>query len=819
MLQFYPSRFFCLISLMMASIGLSAQVYVKADATGSNNGSSWVNAYTDLQDALANTTSGEIWVAAGTYSPGPNTSDVFLIENDVHLFGGFNGTETTLGDQDPVANPTTLSGDVNGDDVSGDITANRLDNNRHIVSVSTGAISGLEGPLLDGFIIRGGNTDNMDSADPYEMSGGGVYAHSVVTVAQCRFEHNFGRAGGGIYLSDGANGSLITSCNFEDNLSTRRGAGLLLDSADGVSVSDCTFRFNETENGDEDERDTNGAFYAEATDMASVTGCTFEGNVNTVGRGAAFVNYNCLNMDVTDCNFLNNTSEASGGAMYYYGGDLATIDENNFIITDCHFESNQNNGGIGGAIRNRQGPYTIIGSSFLDNTSASSGGHIRNDVNGGDRVVYRDNHFEGGISGGWGGAHTCYGAGVFEIENCTYEANQAARLGGAINCGFEAVVTFDNCLFQENLQTGNGSGGAIALQNDNTAVTVLNTDFISNTTANQGGAIFSGANESSSIVIVDNCLFEANVCVDGFGGAIFINENGPDIATLTVSNSIFNFNQVPVQGGAINISNTNTEITSCVFINNSAADTGTGGAISTNASDSNAVEVLIMNSTFADNLGALSAGIAQWTGDTLAFMDMTMQNSIFSNDGGVNYAIEAGTPTLTSNGGNMSDDDSMEPYLTHAMDLNLESPEFNEPDDFDFSLADGSLGIDAGVADGAPEFDLLGNPRINLPDMGAYENQNVTKVNETLLENDGMLTLSPNPTRGTQTLATLDNEWTGSLELRLTNVQGQTVKVIEVDKNASEEQYIISLEDVRRGVYQVAISNGEQVVVARLIRI
>ena len=70
-------------------------MYVDADATGMNTGMDWENAFETLTDALAFTrTNDELWVAEGTYLPGPFDEDGFNIYEEIRVFGGFDGTET-----------------------------------------------------------------------------------------------------------------------------------------------------------------------------------------------------------------------------------------------------------------------------------------------------------------------------------------------------------------------------------------------------------------------------------------------------------------------------------------------------------------------------------------------------------------------------------------------------------------------------------------------------------------------------------------------------------------------------------------------------
>ncbi len=88
----------CAVVFFSSAAALCADVlYVDAAATGASDGSSWTDAYTDLQAALAAAVAtDEIWVAAGTYRPtvAPDRTISIALKNGVGVSGGFDGTET-----------------------------------------------------------------------------------------------------------------------------------------------------------------------------------------------------------------------------------------------------------------------------------------------------------------------------------------------------------------------------------------------------------------------------------------------------------------------------------------------------------------------------------------------------------------------------------------------------------------------------------------------------------------------------------------------------------------------------------------------------
>ncbi|KJD34265.1 hypothetical protein PK35_00080 [Tamlana nanhaiensis] len=114
--------------------------YVDATATGANDGSSWADAFTNLGDAIVNTSLNDvIWVAKGTYTLVDKNSPITVTTNEIDIIGGFSGTEATLEDRDlaliHTTNATIFTGDINGDDIAGDFTSNKTDNAERLFEI------------------------------------------------------------------------------------------------------------------------------------------------------------------------------------------------------------------------------------------------------------------------------------------------------------------------------------------------------------------------------------------------------------------------------------------------------------------------------------------------------------------------------------------------------------------------------------------------------------------------------------------------------------------------------------------------------------
>lgn len=262
MLRFARATLFaslCSSALTLTSMSASASVhYVRASASGANNGSDWANAFTNPSSALLAAQSGDqIWVAAGTYAParpGGLRTASFALKAGVSMYGGFAGTEWALSQRDVAAHPTILSGDLNGDD-----SAARFDwtshgeNSYHVVTASNVGASA----LIDGFVITGGYADAAAPIDPHDGAGGGLVATgSSPTCVDLRIEDNFALRGGGVAGANlkssivtqnqaqsggGVHGSVVKleACRIFGNRATTEGSAVKLAFGNGALIVNC----------------------------------------------------------------------------------------------------------------------------------------------------------------------------------------------------------------------------------------------------------------------------------------------------------------------------------------------------------------------------------------------------------------------------------------------------------------------------------------------------------------------------------------------------------------------------------------------------
>ncbi len=302
------------IFLSLATYCTQAQtVYVNASASGLNDGTSWFDAYTDLQTAISNTAAGEIWVATGVYYPGASANNAasFTLKNNVAIYGGFIGSETLLTQRDPLANTTTLSGDLDQS------TTKNANDAYHVVSSGETNSSA----ILDGFTIADGNAAGAGAnAVGAGMLCDGNSGISVYPIVQnCIFSDNSSAGNGGavFIICDQTGGNSTApkflSCKFYGNNSLGFGGGAYIYATGSLTFStpffeSCVF-YNNAAAG------SAGCIYAENNNTGevhvTVTNCTFVGN-----NSGTEIQY--------AANGINGTFQIDNSI--FYGLDLSTDD-------------------------------------------------------------------------------------------------------------------------------------------------------------------------------------------------------------------------------------------------------------------------------------------------------------------------------------------------------------------------------------------------------------------------------------------------------------------------------------------------------------
>lgn len=574
--RFWEIFYFLIILFFYCPHIYGKVIYVDYDASGSNNGSSWENAYIYLQNALSDAKNSnkpvEVLVAEGTYKPDlgaginhGNRKATFQIINDVNLSGGYAGA----GKSDPTLRNTELyvtilSGDLAGNDIDVNDPCDlfnettRSENSLHVITINGKSV-------IDGIKIIGGNANDLSSYT--DSKGGGIFNfQNNLTLINCQFANNSACNGGGLY-NDNSNNLKITDCVFTHNFAIDEGGGIHnYDNSKSV-FTNCIFDRNASEN-------YGGGLYNQRGNP-ELSCCLFIGNYAEDYGGGIYDD--CSNILINDCNFIENKVNDSGGGLY---------NENSTgTITDCMFISNTSKEDGAGIYNELSSNPTISHCTFLKNNASFRGGGIYNSYYS--IPLIEDCNFSENLTNNEGAGMYNYSRSNPTIKNCTFYKNIAAIRGGGMQNDTDSNPVISNCIFSMN-EAGAGSGlfnignsiltDCVFIENsakvdggglynayaDNPSL--VNCTFSNNTSGSNGGAIF---NDRSNLILT-NCTLAENIA-KGIAGGVY-NTRGD----MKLSGCIFSKNvSGKYAGGMLNYYNSPKYI-NCQFIENSAEKEGAG---------------------------------------------------------------------------------------------------------------------------------------------------------------------------------------------------------------------------------------------------
>ena len=286
------------------------------NTTGTGKGSSWADALPadSLQYAINNVKiPGQVWVAKGTYTLSKSIS----MKNDVGIYGGFAGTETSLNQQDATNNTTILS----------------VTDIENVVKNTSATLSG--SAVLDGFTLNKGTSGSYTSGGSV-YSLGGLFTNCIIsstsdgissstgTFTNCSISGSYGiNSSSGIYNNCTISGDTkgveygagtFTHCTILNNNTNTYGASV--DHSEGTFIN-CTIN-NSSTNGTAVQSSTGPFINCNITggtngtgvayDSGNFTNCIISGSDNGISNNnGIFIN----------CSIVGNTT-----GLNYFSGTL-----------------------------------------------------------------------------------------------------------------------------------------------------------------------------------------------------------------------------------------------------------------------------------------------------------------------------------------------------------------------------------------------------------------------------------------------------------------------------------------------------------------
>jgi parallel beta-helix repeat protein len=620
---------------------LKSTIFVNRNALGRNDGTSWQDAFDSLKTACETAAlfpgdiPKEIWIAAGTYTPGSSATDYFPLTANTSYIGGFAGNETAKSQRNVAANKVTVSGVLGGGVYSNNLFGLFGDN----IALTVNGDLAFEDLELTGAKANLSGARGNGAAICAVLPGG-----AVLNISRCNFNGFTATGSGGAVYTSG--GNAVVADTIIENVQAGDGGGISLRGGGNHEISNVTIDNAQS-------RGYGGAVYA--TDIStlkisnsSITNANW--SITVIGGGMTTVDGLTLR-DIT------------GKGIYIYNGGvfLSGIDADGISgdAVDCRITGGQVR--IGDSKFSNTGMVNVVSSVpvyVTDTEIRNSSGYFSLYVggsNGGENggMVTIEGVTIDGVPGGVGIGLSTDNSVVItgsSIKNCSREGWNG---GGGIHIysSFSPRYVEISDVIIENCTGGWSGGGYLSSSGDNSEISNV---IIKNCTAgNQGGGI-SGSNFKISDVTIENCTAEkygggisgdnseiSNViiknCTAGEGGGGILGNN-IKISDVTIENCTAGERGGGILGNNIKISD--------VTIKNCTADSRGGGIYLGDSSGNDVISNVTIDNVQADNGGA----VYKYSGGSLVINNSSITNarSSSSNDGGGIHSNRSGV--LTVNG-------------------------------------------------------------------------------------------------------------------------------------------------------------------------
>lgn len=364
----------------------------------------------------------------------------------------------------------------------------------------------------------------------------------TLTLKNCSFSDNLGPSA--FHLAKGQI-DLVEDCDFSNNT-----IGLHVGSTGRVlSVFNCTFKHNTS------------AGLNVNTYVGTVDSCVFTENS---GAGFIFTHGNAI---VKNSSFFKNSHS-------FHGGAISSSDT--LSVINCTLDSNKvvRSNAVGGAIYLYGGNLkqllncSFTGNSTIGTTNAGNGsGAIHAQMNNSlvQNCTFIGNQGTG--PGARGGGVTLFGSNTV-FKACRFEDNIVSGSSGSGLSGAGLSITgnntiVDQCIFINNsISNGPGTGGGITIASG-VGTQIVESVFLGNSASVGAGVGFTHANGD---ITINNCIFSGNNAGNGSGGGCYV--QNATITNCTFANNVGGPN---VAGLSIFGNQANTSVKNCIFKDNSSS--------------------------------------------------------------------------------------------------------------------------------------------------------------------------------------------------------------------------------------------------------